>query len=93
MKVDKEETTMSQRSEFHNLDNPVDGSGVYVAGTEHFAGQRLGCWINTIPANGLVMIPEASAGCVLIRSSILGKKDSMVFYFIRWSFNGYGKRV
>ena len=37
-------------------------------GTEHFAGQRLGCWINTIPANGLVMIPEASAGCVCLFS-------------------------
>jgi outer membrane protein assembly factor BamB len=33
-------------------------------GTRHFAGHRLGCWINAIPANGLVMIPEASAGCV-----------------------------
>jgi outer membrane protein assembly factor BamB len=33
-------------------------------GTQHFAGHRLGCWINMIPANGLVMIPEASAGCV-----------------------------
>jgi outer membrane protein assembly factor BamB len=37
-------------------------------GTQHFAGQRLGCWINTIPANGLVMIPEASAGCVCLFS-------------------------
>jgi outer membrane protein assembly factor BamB len=34
------------------------------AGTRHFSGHRLGCWINAIPANGLVMIPEASAGCV-----------------------------
>lgn len=33
-------------------------------GVQHFAGHRLGCWINAIPANGLVMIPEASAGCV-----------------------------
>lgn len=33
-------------------------------GTRHFAGHRLGCWINAIPAGGLVMIPEASAGCV-----------------------------
>lgn len=37
-------------------------------GTGHFAGHRLGCWINTIPANGLVMIPEASAGCVCLFS-------------------------
>jgi outer membrane protein assembly factor BamB len=34
------------------------------SGTQHFAGHRLGCWINAIPANGLVMIPEAGAGCV-----------------------------
>ena len=33
-------------------------------GIKHFAGHRLGCWVNAIPANGLVMIPEASAGCV-----------------------------
>jgi outer membrane protein assembly factor BamB len=37
-------------------------------GTQHFAGHRLGCWINTIPANGLVMVPEASAGCVCLFS-------------------------
>jgi hypothetical protein len=35
-------------------------------GTRHFAGHRLGCWINGIPANGLVMIPEASTGCVCL---------------------------
>ena len=34
------------------------------SGPRHFAGQRLGCWVNAIPGNGLVMIPEASAGCV-----------------------------
>jgi len=38
------------------------------AGTQHFAGHRLGCWINAIPANGLVMIPEASQGCVCLFS-------------------------
>lgn len=37
-------------------------------GTEHFAGQRPGCWINSIPANGLLMVPEASAGCVCLFS-------------------------
>lgn len=37
-------------------------------GTRHFAGHRLGCWINAIPAGGLVMIPEASAGCVCLFS-------------------------
>ena len=38
------------------------------SGTRHFAGQRLGCWVNAIPGNGLVMIPEASAGCVCLFS-------------------------
>jgi len=33
-------------------------------GTSHFAGHRPGCWINIIPANGLVLEPEASSGCV-----------------------------
>ncbi len=37
-------------------------------GTRHFAGHRLGCWINAIPAAGLVLIPEASAGCVCLFS-------------------------
>jgi len=38
------------------------------SGTKHFAGQRLGCWINAIPSSGLVVIPEASAGCVCLFS-------------------------
>lgn len=33
-------------------------------GTQHFGGQRPGCWINFIPANGLLMVPEASSGCM-----------------------------
>jgi len=37
-------------------------------GTRHFAGHRPGCWINSIAANGLVMIPEASSGCVCLFS-------------------------
>ncbi len=32
-------------------------------GTIHLGGQRPGCWINFIPANGLLLMPEASAGC------------------------------
>jgi hypothetical protein len=28
------------------------------------APTRPGCWINIIPASGLVLIPEASAGCI-----------------------------
>jgi outer membrane protein assembly factor BamB len=34
------------------------------SGVTHFAGQRMGCWVNAIPGNGLLMVPEASAGCV-----------------------------
>ena len=38
------------------------------AGVRHFSGHRLGCWINAVPANGLVMVPEASAGCLCLFS-------------------------
>lgn len=31
--------------------------------TEDFGGIRPGCWINAIPAGGLVFAPDASAGC------------------------------
>ncbi|MCX6906682.1 MAG: malectin domain-containing carbohydrate-binding protein, partial [Verrucomicrobia bacterium] len=34
------------------------------SGTVTFGGQRPGCWINFIAANGLVMMPEASSGCM-----------------------------
>ncbi len=34
------------------------------SGTTTFGGQRPGCWINFIAANGLVMMPEASSGCM-----------------------------
>jgi hypothetical protein len=33
-------------------------------GTMTFGGQRPGCWINFIPANGLALMPEASSGCM-----------------------------
>jgi len=33
------------------------------AGTENFGGIRPGCWINSLPAGGLVFVPDASAGC------------------------------
>jgi len=33
-------------------------------GSMHFPGQRPGCWINFIPAGGLVLMPEASTGCM-----------------------------
>lgn len=33
-------------------------------GSLHFGAQRPGCWINFLPAAGLLMMPEASAGCM-----------------------------
>lgn len=33
-------------------------------GSTHFSGIRPGCWINFIPANGVLLVPEASSGCV-----------------------------
>ncbi|MHC4202393.1 MAG: outer membrane protein assembly factor BamB family protein, partial [Planctomycetota bacterium] len=33
-------------------------------GTQHFGAIRPGCWINMIPANGLVLVPESSSGCM-----------------------------
>ena len=30
---------------------------------ENFGGLRPGCWINALPTGGLVLIPDASAGC------------------------------
>lgn len=30
---------------------------------ENFGGMRPGCWINVIPAGGIVLVPDASAGC------------------------------
>ena len=31
--------------------------------TENYGGIRPGCWINTIPAGGLVLMPDATHGC------------------------------
>ncbi len=31
--------------------------------TESFGGIRPGCWINALPVGGLVLVPDASAGC------------------------------
>ncbi len=32
-------------------------------GVENYGGIRLGCWINAIPAGGLVLVPDGSAKC------------------------------
>jgi outer membrane protein assembly factor BamB len=33
------------------------------AGTENFGGVRPGCWVNALPVGGLVLVPDATAGC------------------------------
>ena len=33
------------------------------AGTENYGGIRPGCWINAIPASGLVLVPDGSSKC------------------------------
>lgn len=33
-------------------------------GVRHFGGIRPGCWINFIPAGGLVLVPEGSSQCI-----------------------------
>jgi outer membrane protein assembly factor BamB len=33
------------------------------AKSENFGGIRPGCWINALPVGGLVLVPDASAGC------------------------------
>jgi outer membrane protein assembly factor BamB len=40
---------------YHELSGP--------AGTTSFGGIRLGCWVNAVPAGGLVLVPDATAGC------------------------------
>ncbi len=53
------------RSGFTSYYDLQDDSGI-----RHFAGQRLGCWINGICADGLALMPEASAGCICLHSII-----------------------
>ena len=31
--------------------------------TDNFGGIRPGCWVNVIPAGGVVLVPDATAGC------------------------------
>jgi hypothetical protein len=31
--------------------------------TANYGGMRPGCWINTLPVGGLVLVPDATAGC------------------------------
>ncbi|MBD3182662.1 PQQ-binding-like beta-propeller repeat protein [Candidatus Poribacteria bacterium] len=44
------------------------------AGVTLFGGTRPGCWINMVPANGVLLFPEASAGCTCsfpVRASLV----------------------
>ncbi|MBM3333256.1 DNRLRE domain-containing protein, partial [Candidatus Sumerlaeota bacterium] len=41
---------------YYDLDNDY--------GIMNFGGLRPGCWINFIPANGLLLMPESAAGCM-----------------------------
>jgi hypothetical protein len=60
------------------------------SGIRHFSGHRLGCWINAIPADGLVLAPEASAGCVclfpIVCTVVLEPRPD----YQRWSIYGAG---
>jgi outer membrane protein assembly factor BamB len=38
--------------------------------TENYGGIRPGCWVNALPAGGIVLVPDATAGC---RCSYLNK--------------------
>ncbi len=45
---------------------------------QNYGGIRSGCWINAIPAGGLVLLPDAASGCVcsyLIKATIALQED------------------
>ncbi|OGV70861.1 MAG: hypothetical protein A3K19_08040 [Lentisphaerae bacterium RIFOXYB12_FULL_65_16] len=49
-------------------------------GTENYGGIRLGCWINALPAGGLVLVPDATDRCVcsyLIKTSVALQRFGM----------------
>ncbi len=49
------------------------------SGLIHFGAIRPGCWINLVPANGLLLFPEASSGCTCsfpLRSTVAFKPKS-----------------
>lgn len=62
--------TMSGSAEclFFRANNPtVLDLGAGVTGSDRFrtlAPSRVGCWINILPVDGLVLVPESSASCV-----------------------------
>lgn len=61
------------------------------SGTMHFGGQRTGCWINFIPGNGLVMVPEASSGCMCAfpnQSTVVFKQGRQERAWSKFSYAG-----
>ncbi|MCX7016210.1 MAG: PQQ-binding-like beta-propeller repeat protein [Candidatus Sumerlaeota bacterium] len=57
--------TLFMRSGFTSYYDLAGDSGI-----EHFSGHRLGCWINAVAANGLMLAPEAAAGCTCLFSVV-----------------------
>ncbi len=53
-------TFRSRYTSFYDLNDDI--------GAKHFSGHRTGCWVNAIPGNGLLSVPEGSAGCVCLFS-------------------------
>lgn len=61
------------------------------SGTMHFGGQRTGCWNNFIPGNGLVLIPEASSGCMCAfpnMATVVFKRGQTERAWAKFSFAG-----
>ena len=54
----------SAKSFFFRADNPTMCDLASGMKTKVTRVSRPGCWINMIPAGGLLLIPEASSGCV-----------------------------
>lgn len=60
-------------------------------GTMHFGGQRTGCWINFVAGNGLVLIPEASSGCMCAfpnQSTVVFKPGEQNRAWAKFSYAG-----
>ena len=60
-------TTSASSAYLFYRDNPVGAVVMWDRKGERryrWDGVRPGCWINIIPAGGIVMVPEASSGCI-----------------------------
>jgi len=73
------------RSGFTGYYDLLDDSGI-----RHFAGHRLGCWINAIPADGLALMPEASAGCACLFPIMCSVALEPRADYERWGIYGTG---